>query len=289
MKRRPLLLALGGPALSLPAVGAATERARIVYPLHDAGRAPMWAYLQAVLKLAIERAGGGYELVESRLPMTQARVVRELNAAGGKLDVAWTMTSVEREAQMRPIRVPLDRGLIGWRIAFVRPDDADRWRGLRRLDELRRYTAGQGHDWPDTQILRANGLPVQGVTRFEVLYDMLRLGRIDYFPRSVFEIDDEVASELARGLVVEPHVLLRYPAASYLFVRPDRPQLAADLARGLEAAVADGSFARLFQQRFGQVLQRHRVAQRQHLVLTNPLLPPATPLDRRAYWLSMDG
>lgn len=282
MRRRPLLLALASPSLS--AAGP-----KLVYPMHDAGRAPMWDYLQSVLRLAIQRCGVDYELVESALPMTQARVVRELNDAGSTLDMAWTMTSVEREAQLLPVRVPLDRGLIGWRIAMVRAADADRWRSLRSLAELRRYTAGQGHDWPDTEILRANGLPVQGVSRFEVLYEMLRLGRIDYFPRSVFEIDDEVASELARGLVIEPHVLLRYPAASYLFVRRDRPELAADLQRGLDAAVADGSFGRLFDQRFGDVLKRHRVAKRLHLVLKNPLLPPATPLNRRAYWLTTDG
>lgn len=282
MRRRPLLLMLAAPA------GADVTAPVLVYPRRDPGRAPFWDYLQAVLKLAIRHSGAAYELAESRLPMTQARVVRELADASGKLDVAWTMTSLEREAQMLPVRVPLDRGLIGWRIAFVRPGDVDRWRDLRGLAGLRRYVAGQGRDWPDTDILRANGLPVEGASRFEVLFDMLRLGRIDYFPRAVFEIDDEAASPFARQLAVEPHVLLRYPAASYLFVRSDRPQLAADLQRGMEAAVADGSLARLFQQQFGDLIHRHRLAQRQQLLLKNPFLPPATPLNKPAYWLVID-
>lgn len=257
--------------------------------MHDPGRAPVWTYLQSVLKLAIERSGSDYELVESSIPMTQARVVRELADATGRIEVAWTMTSAEREAQMLPVRVPLDRGLIGWRIAFVRQADTDRWRELQRLDELAKYVAGQGQDWPDTEILRANGLPVQAVTRYEALYDMLRRKRIDYFPRAVFELDDELATPMARDLAIEPHVLLRYPAASYLFVRRDRSALAADLQRGLELAVADGSLPRLFQQRFGDLIRRHRLARRRQLLLQNPLLPAATPLDKPGYWLELGG
>lgn len=286
VRRRPLLLTLVAP---LAGATPSAERAeRIVYPRHDAGRQPAWEYLQAVLKLAIQRSGGAYEIEEAREPMTQARVVRELADGAGRLDLTWTMTSLEREARLLPVRVPIDRGLIGWRIAFVRPEDSDRWRDLRGLDELARYVAGQGQDWPDTAILRANGLPVHGASRYEVLYDMLRRGRIDYFPRALFEIDDEAASPMARDLAIEPHLLLRYPAASYLFVRPDRPRLAADLQRGLEAAVADGSFARLFQQHFGDLVRRHRLAQRRTLMLANPLLPAATPLNRPSYWLVID-
>jgi hypothetical protein len=283
VKRRPLLL------LSLAAPLAQGDPQRLAYPRHDTGREYAWNYLQAVLRLAIQRSGADYEAVESGEPMTQARVVRELAGASGSIDLTWTMTSIEREAQMLPVRVPLDRGLIGCRIAFVRPEDADRWRRLRRVEELARYVAGQGQDWPDTAILRANGLPVQGTPRYETLFELLRLRRIDYFPRAVFEIDEEQATPLARDVVIEPHVLLRYPAASYLFVRRDRPQLAADLQRGLEAAVADGSLARLFEQRFGELIRRHRLARRQHLVLANPLLPPATPLDRPGYWVVLDG
>lgn len=285
MRRRPLLLLLAGAGTT----AAPTRASALVYPQHDPGRVPQWHYLQDVLRLAITRGGGDYELVESPEPMTQARVVRELADHSGRIDLAWTMTSIEREAQLLPVRVPMDRGLIGCRIAFVRADDADRWRELHDLGELARYVAGQGQDWPDTAILRANGLPVQGIARYEALFDMLRLRRIDYFPRAVFEIDDEAATPLAHDLVIEPHVLLRYPAASYLFVRPDRPRLAAELQRGLEAAAADGSLAHLFQHYFGDLLRRHHLARRRQLQLKNPLLPPETPLHKPAYWLVIEG
>lgn len=281
MQRRPLLfLFAAAPAMS-------GTSAPLVFPLHDPGREVHWRYLLAFMKLAAERAGVALEFQESQEPMTQARVIRELSGRTGRLDLAWTMTSVEREQQMIPVRVPVDRGLIGLRVALVRREHLDRWAELRTLEQLKRYGAGQGADWPDTEILRENGLTVHTASRYEVLFDMLRKGRIDYFPRAVFEVDDEVAGPLGQDLVVEPHVLIRYPAASYLFVRPDRPQLAADLKRGLEAAVADGSLQRLFQRHFGDLIARHRLTQRVVLNLQNPLLPPATPLQRPGLWLTL--
>lgn len=283
MRRRPLLLMLAAGA------AAAGPGGTVVYPRHDAGRVPQWQYLIDVMKLAIQHSGVPYDLVESRRAMVQSRVMRELAEGLGDPDIGWTMTSPEREAELLPIRVPVDRGLIGCRLAFVRAADAQRWRDVRRLADLAPYSAGQGHDWPDTDILRANGLQVQTASRYEALFDMLRLGRIDYFPRSVIEIGDEAATPLAHGLAIEPHVLLRYPAASYLFVRPNRRQLAADLERGLEAAVADDSFQRLFQRHFGDLIARHRLSQRRTLTLGNPLLPAATPLQRQALWLVLGG
>ncbi|WP_457446861.1 substrate-binding periplasmic protein [Roseateles sp. P5_E4] len=285
MRRRPLLVMFAAAC----ATEAPARPAPLVYPQHEPGRVPQWHYMQAVIKLAITRSGADYELMESPVPMTQARVVRELADRSGRIDLCWTMTSIEREARLLPVRVPMDRGLIGCRVAFVRPEDVDRWRDLHDLNELSRYVAGQGQDWPDTAILRANGLPVQGISRYEALFDMLRMRRIDYFPRAVFEIDDEATTPAAHDLVIEPHVLLRYPAASYLFVRPDRPRLAAELQRGMEAAASDGSLARLFQQYFGDLLRRHHLARRRQLLLKNPLLPPETPLHKPAYWLVIEG
>ncbi|MFG6487990.1 substrate-binding periplasmic protein [Roseateles sp. BYS78W] len=286
MRRRHLL--------SLLAVGASpdarpgTAASQVVYPLHDQSGLTQWRYHEELLRQALRRSGAAYEIAESTAPMTQARVLRELANGAGSLDLAWTMTSIEREALLKPVRVPVERGLIGFRLAFVRPEHVDRWKALRSVQELRRYVAGQGMDWPDTEILRANGLPVQGVPRHTTLFEMLRMGRIDYFPRSAFEIDGEVESGMAQGLVIEPHVLLRYPAASYLFVRRGREQLAADLQRGLDAMVADGSFVRLFQQHFGDLIRRHRLRQRTQIVLNNPLLPPETPLHKPGYWFVLD-
>ncbi|MDP1340920.1 hypothetical protein, partial [Klebsiella variicola] len=68
------------------------------------------------------------------------------------------------------VRIPIDRGLMGWRLLLVRRSELAQWDQVRHLDDLRRRIAGQGHDWPDTAILRANGLQVGTSSVYEALF-----------------------------------------------------------------------------------------------------------------------
>lgn len=286
MKRRTALLAIaGGAALT----ARAAEPDSIVVPRHENLQDPQISYFLELLHLALERSGRQYRLLKHPLSMVQSRSLIELARPEPSLDLFWTMSSTEREAQLLPIRIPLDRGLLGWRIALVRERDQERWQGLRQLAELANYRAGQMADWPDTAVLRANGLTVEVSTHFERLFGMLAEGRIDYFPRSVIEIETEALAYRNRGLVIEPYLLLHYPAPLYFFVSPRRPRLAAEIERGLESMIADGSFERLFQRRFGPTLSRLGLGQRRLLNLHNPVLPPATPLGRKELWLQRSG
>ncbi|MFD2449342.1 hypothetical protein ACFSQE_13670 [Vogesella fluminis] len=69
---------------------------------------------------------------------------------------------------------------------------ADLLKSVYTVRDLHDKVAGQGHDWPDTYILRAAGLPVETSIGYEALFGMLRHGRFDYFPRGVLEVEDEI-------------------------------------------------------------------------------------------------
>jgi hypothetical protein len=264
MRRRTLLLgAVPGAAFAAPEA--------VICPRPDAGRSLMWRYLGAAIELGLARSGHDYAVQATGELQSQERGLRQLLSDDGSLDLIWTMTTTDRERQLRPVRLPLDRGLLGCRLALVRAGDR-RFDAVQRLGDLAAFTAGQGHDWPDTDILRANGLKVSSATRYEALFDMLRLGRIDYLPRSLLEIDGELANPLGRGLAAEPRLVL-----IYLFVRPGRARLAADLQRGLDIAAADGSLGRLFANYFGDLVGQYRLRERRVLVLLNPLAPAQMP------------
>ena len=257
---------------------------RIVYPLHQAVHDPQLDYVLAVLRLAVARCGKPYELEQSSQAMVQGRALVELAKPHGPIDIVWAMTDTEREKELLPIRIPIDKGLIGWRLALVRQADAQRWRDVRTTASLAASVAAQMHDWPDTAILRANGLQVSTTSNYEALFQQLSLGHVDYVPRSVIEIGDELASHPGLGLAIEPHLVIRYPTAFYFFVSPLRTELAEDLTRGLEAAIADGSFDALFNQHFGDLANRLHLKDRTLIELRNPLLPAQTPLARKALW-----
>ena len=279
--RRSILALL--PALALARTGRADDATRIVYPRAEAKADRRDDYQVELLELALARAGRRYTLEPHRLFMLQARSLAEL-AAGRGLDVVWTMSSAEREADLLPVRIPIDCGLLGWRLLLVREAALARFAGLDKLAELRALRAGQGVDWPDTPILRAAGLGVDASVRYGDLFLKLAAGRIDYFPRSVVEVWDELAAHHGEGFAVEPHLVLHYPAAMYFFVRKDNARLAADIEHGLQAAQRDGSFDALFERHFGAALRRSELARRTLIELPNPLLSAATPLGDARLW-----
>lgn len=242
-------------------------------------------YAPKLLELALGRASQAYRLIEHGSAMAQGRAMVEMTKADSPIDVFWTVPTAQRESSLLPIPIPIERGLMGWRIALIRHADRERWRSLRTLSELTPFVAGQKHDWPDTEVLRANGLQVQTSAQYESLFRMLQLGRVDYFPRSVLEIESELDTHRDMDLDIDPYLLLQYPSTMYFFVRPGRESLAEDLRSGLERAQADGSFERLFQRTFSTVITRLRLQQRHVLRLHHPAQSSTLPLHRKDLWL----
>lgn len=96
------------------------------------------------------------------------------------------MTSKALEEDLQAIYVPLLKGLMGARIAIIRQDEHHIFTPSMTLSELKAMSAGQGYDWPDSDILRANGFDVIEGSAFSLLL-MLEKKRFDYFPRAIHE------------------------------------------------------------------------------------------------------
>ena len=280
MQRRTLLMLAG----LWPLGAAAGTPLPLVYPRHQALDDPQQAYVTALLQQALERSGQAYALRRSALRMVQTRAMQEIATASGSVDVVWAMTSRLRETQLLPVRIPIDRGLIGWRVALIQARQPDLLRGVRSIAALARLSAGQMRDWPDAAILQANGLRLDTSSTYEGLFQQLAAGRIDYFPRSVIEVQGELASHARLPLALDAHLVIRYPAALYFFVGKHRPELAGHIEAGLEAMLADGSFTQLFRRHFGRIEEGLKLSQRHVLDLANPDLPEETPLARKALW-----
>ena len=240
-------------------------------------------YPVALLKLALEKSGADYQAVPSASVMTQYRTLRQVSTAQG-LDVLWTMTTPEREQQLRPIRIPIDRGLLGWRLFVIQPERANQFARLPNKAQLQKLMAVQGSDWPDFPVLQANQFKVLGSGDFEGMFRMVKSARIDFFPRSVTEIWPELSQREALGLAVAPKWVLHYTAPLYFFVQKDNEELASAIERGLWKAIEDGSMQELFLHSFGPALDKAALSERTVIELVNPLLPKETPLDNPLLW-----
>jgi len=247
-----------------------------------------YKYYIDMLRLGLEKTekeDGAFRLVMVNARMYQARALEQLRK-NNSIDVVWTMTSKEREAELIPIRIPLLKGLLGHRIFIIRKGEESKFSAIQSLEELKELKAGQGSDWPDTQILRANGIKVVGSINYEGLFGMLQYERFDYFPRGVNEPWAEVRAHQDKKLVVEKTLLLQYPAPIYFFVNKQNTKLAERLERGLRLALKDGSFDQLFRHYPAnkEIFELVKIEKRKIFRLQNPLLPLETPLEEKAMW-----
>lgn len=260
------------------------QASNLIYPRPESASDERTDYPLRLLQLALSKANANYKLVPSAAAMPQGRALDELQNGTGQVNVVWSMTSREREANLLPIRICIYKGLIGWRIPLISGKRHGMFKEVKSLDNLREFVAGQGHDWPDTGILRANGIKVEGVPVYEALFKMLTYGRFDYFPRSVVEIWNEADIHARDGIEVDTHLVIRYPTAFYYFTNKNDVKLAETIRDGLEKAIADGSFNALFNKQHARLLERAHLDKRSVIDIANPLLPPETPLNRSELW-----
>ena len=271
--------------------GHAEARTRLTVP-HILPGDNRHDYIISLLKLALDKTVdeyGDYELVHCPYPAEQKRNFRLVLNNGG-LDLLWSMTTRHREKVLLPIRIPLQKGLLGHRIFLIRPEMQETFSKVDSLLELKYLTAGQGHDWPDNEILKYNGLRVVSCHKYPLCFSMLEKGRFDYFPRGLAEPLGELRQYAHLGLVIENTILLRYPAPIYFFVNRGNPALAERLEKGLRTAIDDGSFDNLFYNhpQIREIFERFDLKSHKIIDLVNPQLPPETPIGDKSLWINLE-
>ena len=232
--------------------------------------------IHALVALALTKTPeyGEFKLVRSE-ELSQGRVLRELAKGQSRLvDIANVATSAEREELLSAIPIPVDGGLLGFRVCVVLPESLPLFEGIRSLEDLQDsgIRIGQGSHWPDTPVLVANGIPVVTHSRYEILYGMLRNKRFECFARGVSEVLYDLQVIHDPNLVIEPSLLIAYSMPSYLFVGPEDQQTAHRLQLGLERAISDGSFGRFLREYYGQAAEVLNLDRRVVIALDNPYL-----------------
>ncbi|MBW8190135.1 diguanylate cyclase [Neiella marina] len=248
---------------------------------------PKEQYIIGLLDLALEKSGSGMVMQANPEVWQESRIIQHVER--GEFDVYWGAASTDNEAKMRAIRIPLTKGLLGYRLFIVKPDQQHRFTDINTLSQLKQLSAGQGRFWGDTQVLQHAGIPTETAIKYQSLFHMLEGERFDYFPRAVHEPWAEVEAYPELNLTVESHVLLTYPLAMYFYVNKQDDELAVALEAGLEQAISDGSFDAYF---YGHPMIRDSLAKanidkRTVIRIDNPYLPDTTPLERKELWLDL--
>jgi hypothetical protein len=175
--------------MSLCSSVAWADTLRVVYPYSGTANDVRFRDLLEVLRTALDKTTpdyGPYELHRFQDSMNEARYLFELKS-GHNINIAWSSTSVEKEQEFLPIRVPLRKGLLGYRVALISVDAQDQIDRLQSLNDLRQLSVGQGIGWGDVDVYKANGIRVV-TANYDNLFKMTALHRFDLFPRGVSEV-----------------------------------------------------------------------------------------------------
>jgi len=218
---------------------------------------------------------GSYQLIPSE-GMEQGRVIKQMQA--NRVDIAVFAPNEKREQIATPVRIPVTGSLLSYRICLIQPGKQEDFNKLYTLQDLisQNLKIGQHQNWPDTQIMEANGLKLWKANKYSLLFDLLAAGRFDCFSRGANEVVQEFYTHGYKGLAIESHLIIYYPLPLYYFVNSGKPKLAERLTKGLRILQENGEYEAMFTAKFGDTLKFLNMQNRTIIELDNPLLTEET-------------
>ncbi len=209
--------------------------------------------------------------------VSQGRATHELENQR-LLDLISFATSLDREKRLLPIRIPIDMGLLGYRVCLINKDEADKFVGVSDLKSWQDHglSIGQGEHWPDTKILEKNKLQTHAAGMYESIFQMLRKKRFDCFSRSIIEVNYEINKPENQDLIIEQNILFIYPMPAFIFVNKNNTKLAERLTKGFELIRQDGSYYDYMQRKRFSAIKDLNLEKRHIIRLYNPFLSDET-------------
>lgn len=275
--------------MSVLAPFAQAEQIRIPVKVQSTALEQPSDYFTTLLVMALDASKADNEVIDIVFSPRDYSQARWINMVENDMSnfVIWTMTDKEREQQLRPIRIPLFKGLFGYRVLLIRKQEQARFDQVKTRQDLAKFLGGQGTHWPDTLILQDNGLRLTTAETTESLFRMINAKRFDYFPRGVSEAWFELLQRKDTHLEVERHLMLYYPTAIYFFVNNDNQALAQRIEKGMEILIDNGKFDQFFYSHPRVSSGLERLKDRRIIALKNPYLPGKTPVDNPRYWIDL--
>lgn len=258
-------------------------------------------YAYALLLQALQKSipqYGPYELRLASLELPRGSVANSPKFAnsndrllyeikrGELVNVAMVVTRDEWEREALPIRIPIDRGLMSYRIFLIRKSEQAQFSAIHELAQLKALRSGAGEAWSNYRVLQHHQFTLVPTNQYESQFRMLLAQRFDYIARGAHEAFSEIDTYGPHfpEMAIERDLLLYMPLPLYFFVSPKQPRLAERIEAGLRLMLRDGSFLRLFQLHQGPIIEQARLCERRVFHVENPFLSKETPLDQHELW-----
>ncbi|WP_440903614.1 hypothetical protein ACMZOO_12265 [Catenovulum sp. SX2] len=250
------------------------------------------SYDKSLLELALEKTVaeyGPYTMQPSGEGLSLSRLIKLAEAKHYPNFFFKFSATDEMLEKFLAIQIPADRGVVGYRVAFVHQQNSQAFNQVSDISSLAKYSIVQGIGWLDTSIMQYNKLSVFQVSNYTSMFAMVERKRVDLFFRGVNEIANEFTdfSQSHKNLVIEPNLLLVYPLPRFFMTSKDNISNARRVELGLQRAWQDGSFVALWRQNHLASLEQAQLAKRKVIQLENPFIKTLDP-NYRKYIFTID-
>ncbi len=191
------------------------------------------------------------------------------------IDIVIQPYHIKRSKNLQYIPLPVMKGLLGLRQIITTHAKLDELTGLETVDQLRQYKIGQGLAWMEITLYEHNGFSVVEAP-YGNLFAMLARGRFDILPLGATEIDNELNAHLTKNpdLSIVPELFIYYPHPVFFYVDRHHPDSISRITKGIKKIQGDGSFDRLIQIYFGDLIKHIQQPGKKAFILKNPILSP---------------
>lgn len=263
-----------------------TIKMNIGRPFKDERQQYNQEVLHTALKLTIPEFGEyKFAPFSSSIPLSRLRTI--INK-GEIANLAIAVTTPEWEELTTPIRIPIRRGILNYRLLMTTKEKLKEFENVNTLEQIKEKWACVGRQWSTTRTLIALDFNINNAFEDNSILKMLSKERCDYVPRGVHEIYMELDKRKKNmpNLVAEPNIALFMPSPFYIFVSPNEPRLIKRLTLGLEKMVEQGILEEMVNKYYGHYLKQAKLSERKLINVGNPVLPKETPLNRKELWLN---
>ena len=228
---------------------------------------------------------GEYKIDIKKYYMNGDRSFVELTA-GNNINVYFALTQEEMERIAIPIRIPVRRGLVSYRLLLIKKGTEYLFSNVNTIEDLKKIQVGADTAWTTYEILRSHNFNIVPVADYDSMFNMLARKRFKYIPRTLNEIYDEVDRHDNKfyDFVVEPSLVLHIPSLTYIFVSRQSPRIADRLKEGLEMMVENGDLLKIFNRFFSDSIEKSDIKNRKIIYIDNPSLPSNLPVYDKNFW-----
>jgi hypothetical protein len=228
---------------------------------------------------------GPYKIVIHEHSMSNERHMQEMKK-GELINARVGLATPERESALIPIKIPIRRGLLNYRLLLANKSELSKFEGIETLEQLKTLKVGLLERWITSDILQHHNFELLRIPEYRSLLRMLQAKRFDYTVRGVNEIYTELDFNQPSGadFAVVPNIGVYINSPTYLFISKRHPRLAKRIEIGFELMLKNGQFEQIFNKWHQNSIDRANLKSRKFITIDNPLLPAHMPTHRPELW-----